>query len=184
VREPVEIVGYWQSHRYFAPAEARVREAFRFRVPLPTAPALQSDESVAVHVRRGDYLAPKRAARFGVLAPEYYTDAMALVAARVREPSFLVFSDDAAWCRDRFGGDDRVTIVAPDGRDPRRDLQLMAACRHHVVANSSFSWWAAWLGESADQVVVAPAGWHRDPSLRPDDLIRPGWLQLEPRWSA
>ena len=174
----VELDGYWQSERCFAGAEQRVRETFRFVAAEPAlAEELRRTESVSVHVRRGDYVAPKRAARFGVLDPVYYEQALALVRERVREPRVVVFSDDPEWCRDRFDGE----VVATG--DPATDVRLMAACRHHVVANSSFSWWGAWLGETDGAVVVAPAQWYRDPTLGRGDTVPERWLRVDPYWS-
>jgi Glycosyl transferase family 11 len=175
--------GYWQSYRYFEHCEQRVRTAFSFPPPTTRSEALLSDihdrTSVAVHVRRGDYLAPKRAARFGVLPLEYYRAAIELILRQVADAQFLVFSDDAAWCKEAFA--ENPSVAVPDrARDvpPYEDMFLMASCKHVVVANSSFSWWAAWLNPNPNKVVVAPRRWFRDPSLDTSALVPPGWLRL------
>lgn len=183
--DAVLIDGYWQSYRYLVGIEAEVRRAFRVpttlsRIAQEYAREAGASDSVAVHVRRGDYLSnPKHLGRFGVLTPDYYRAAAAeLQRRRRRLLSFLVFSDDPPWCRDNLVLEDakRVTFVA--GTADHEDLSLMASCHDHVIANSSFSWWGAWLGTAADKIVIAPARWAHDPQLDTPDRIPPDWLQL------
>jgi hypothetical protein len=174
----VVLDGYWQSERYFAHCEARVRAAFSF--PPSTAPLLaqiRSSESVSLHVRRGDYVDEKRERRLGLMPLEYYDAAIALLRDELGDPRFFVFSDDLEWCRGELGG--RPDVAFADRAAPDHEhMQLMASCRHNVVANSSFSWWGAWLNPNPEKIVVAPKQWFRDSSLEPTDLVPPAWLRL------
>jgi hypothetical protein len=176
------LVGYWQSPRYFADARALIcRE-----LALPSAPSRSNAEwlariaqtnSVCVHVRRGDYLRPEHFDQHGVCSQGYYGRAMELIGQRVSSPQFFVFSDDLAWCRAHIAGPN-VAFVDANGTDAAQDeLRLMASCRHHVIANSSLSWWGAWLGAHADQIVVAPDPWFGTRTKTPD-LFPPTWIAL------
>jgi hypothetical protein len=183
-RGSVLLDGYWQSPAYFTGSEARVREALRFRTP-PTSAHVQllarvgSSESVSVHVRRGDYTAPKRQQRFGLLSIDYYRAAMEMIATRVADAWFLVFSDDLDWCREAFADMRRLELAPPVSDDRAHEhLRMMAACKHHVTANSSFSWWGAWLEQQPDSLVVAPKTWYADPSIGEAGLVPPDWIRL------
>jgi hypothetical protein len=124
-------------------------------------------------VRRGDYLKTT----FGLCSTTYYTNAAAVMRERVGNgATFFVFSDDLQWCRDHLPINDPVFIEG-NMDDPVSELRLMAACRHHIIANSSFSWWAAWLGHHDQQVVMAPEPWISTVSRSPD-LIPSSWTKL------
>jgi len=179
--------GYWQDERCFAPIAASVRRELTVADTAladlgPLATRVQDEASVAVHVRRGDYLGIGLG-HFVQLGPDHYAEAARLVAARVADPTFVVFSDDPAWCdaalvrRGVFPGP--VELVAPrPGRPAWLDQAVMARCRHHIIANSSFSWWAAWLAAHDEQVVVAPARWYLDPVAEASSSVVPArWLR-------
>ena len=176
--------GYWQSPLYFtAVAEALRREL------QPTTPMGPDDtrvaalisvdplRAVAVHVRRGDYLSGVHAAHHGVCDLGYYRRAFEHVRHRMSGARFFVFSDDPEWVRSRpdvFGDAD---LVCHNGAGSAfQDLRLMSLCRGHVIANSSFSWWSAWLSSADDKLVVAPARWFAGseptPTLMPSEWIR------------
>ncbi len=174
--------GYWQCPRYFAGAEERIRREFSFRDPPDDANRtlllqIASADAVSVHIRRGDYLNLKEQP---VLSPAYYQRAAALIAARLPRPRFFVFSDDFAWVRAKLRLPGTATFVEHNGEArAAEDLRLMSACRHHVIANSSFSWWGAWLNPAADKIVVAPKYWGRSPDSHFPQLFPPGWIPLE-----
>ena len=173
--------GYWQSEKYFAEVVDEVRRDFQFRLPLPPADAalakrIQSENSVSVHVRRGDYLKKRRIADYNVCTETYYRRAIEAIQAQVNEPVFYVFSDDPAWCQaQEFFPTGTVFVSGHEGPNAYIDMQLMSLCRHHIIANSSFSWWGAWLGQSKDAVTLAPNTWFRH-HPRPDILPE--------RWTA
>ena len=182
------LVGYWQSFRYFENIAPQLIGEFEPVERLsPANEALLdkvgAEKSVAVHVRRGDYLTLKSAARLhGVQPISYYANALERVRERVEAPEFVVFSDDPKWCRDKLPLESGATFVDNNaGSDAWQDLVLMSHCRHHVIANSSLSWWGAWLADqrwsSVTRVVIAPARWfagHAEQNLV--DRFPPHWL--------
>ncbi len=177
--------GYWQSERYFRDADERVRGEFSFRDSLEgksgdVADRIGSCESVALHVRRGDYVSRSRvAARHGACSLEYYRSAVAEIARRVGCPEFFIFSDDATWARDSIQTGFPSTFVDHNGPDSGfEDMHLMRLCRHHVIANSSFSWWGAWLSPPRDRIVIGPRLWFADSESESADLLPTDWLRL------
>ena len=186
------LVGYWQSYRYFSDIAKQLMTELEpvnifSSMSLAVAERIDSTTSVALHVRRGDYASLASAASFhGVLPLTYYKAAVARVRERVDVPSFFVFSDAPEWCRANLQLGDKATFVAHNsGADAWQDLILMGRCRHHVIANSSFSWWGAWLADQrwADpqRLVVAPAHWfsgrgQADQNL--GDRFPPHWEML------
>jgi hypothetical protein len=153
--------GFWQSERYFESNADRIRADLTLRAVGPaTAGAEAEIESleypVAVHVRRGDYASvPTTRAYHGLCGLDYYEAAIARVLHRHPEATFLLFSDDPAWVAAHLVAS-RRRIMASDGA-AHEDLYLMSRCRAHIIANSSFSWWGAWLARS--ELVIAPRRW-------------------------
>jgi hypothetical protein len=174
--------GYWQSERYFA----EIGDTVRRELALPYAPnaanaqwlaRVRESNAVCVHVRRGDYLLIDHFSQHGVCSPDYYARAMRLIAERVENPQFFVFSDDLEWCRRHITGAN-VSFVDANPADAAHDeLKLMAACRHHVIANSSLSWWGAWLARHERQIVIGPDPWFSAVRKTPD-LFPDGWIAL------
>ena len=183
---PVALHGNWQSERYFADAGATIRGDFALAERLDERREALADEiaatpqSVSVHVRRGDYVSnPTANAYHGTCVPAWYAAAKARLDAALPGARYFVFSDDVAWGRANlaeFGAADFVEPAA-DGRD-ERDMHLMSLCRHHIIANSSFSWWGAWLDPRADKRVIAPARWFAGAAHDTRDLIPPTWERL------
>ncbi|WP_028587948.1 alpha-1,2-fucosyltransferase [Desulfocurvus vexinensis] len=177
----VYLDGYWQSARYFAP----VAEAVRAELTLPAlspaaaelAARIAAGPSVGLHVRRGDYVSDPRIARtHGALPPDYHRRALALAAEGLGRPEVFVFTDDPGWVATGLDLGAPFTLVR--GLSAHEDLHLLSLCRGRAIANSSFSWWAAWLGGPGR--VVAPARWfgpERMRTRRLDDLCPPGWVR-------
>jgi hypothetical protein len=185
VRPPYYLAGYWQSPRYFAGHEQSVRAAFAF--PWEASPAvaalarhIQSCEAVSVHVRRGDYVTnPGMARLHGVLPLDYYERALRTVAERVERPTYFVFSDDTAWARANLRVAGETHFVGAEPRtSAREDLRLMTLCRHHIIANSTFSWWGAWLATNPQAVVCAPLRWFAGDQQDVGTLFPPGWIRV------
>jgi hypothetical protein len=178
------LVGYWQSEKYFRNVESAIRRDFSFKVPLTGlnaewATRIASSTAVSLHVRRGDYVAdPKALAVHGLCSLEYYHSAVERFIGELPSSEFFIFSDDIAWVREH------LSITRPchyidnnKGADSYNDMHLMSLCRHHIIANSSFSWWGAWLNPRTDKKVIAPRRWFANG--RPvHDLIPAGWVTL------
>jgi hypothetical protein len=182
------LFGYFQSERYFTSIAETLRDWLLPREPFGVATAEvlgrieRSPLPVSVHVRRGDYLNPGTAEFHGILGEPYYRQAINRIEAALGEGTdFFVFSDDAAAAEQvlNFVPKSRLNHVRGDPERPWEDMALMARCQHHVVANSSFSWWGAWLNRSLDKVVVAPRAWFAPVELKKlntADLYPPGWI--------
>jgi hypothetical protein len=179
------IAGYFQSPRYFLGADEAIARAFS---PEKLAGAargalaapLLGEHSVAVHLRLGDYAKdPRAGAVHGILPESYYDAALDHVRRQVPEARVFAFSDDAAAARAfaaRIPG-----AQAMRGENAGADLYLMSLARHHVIANSSFSWWSAWLDRRPGGIRIAPEQWFTQEAMRTrptDDLIPAGWVRL------
>jgi hypothetical protein len=181
---PLLMDGYWQSERYFADAAARIRAELTPLAPLElenasTAAEIDRVEAVSVHVRRGDYVTNAHTnAYHGTCALDYYKGAVDLIRAKVANPHLFVFSDDASWTRANLATDLPTTYVSANPPDRGfRDMQLMSRCRHHIIANSSFSWWGAWLNPRSDKIIVAPKKWFAASDNDTRDLVPAAWLR-------
>ncbi len=175
--------GYWQSYRYFdsirshlvnelQPVSALTQDYARY------IESIQSSEAVMVHVRHGDYLS--HLSYHYVLNIEYYLAAMKRIHNQFPNAHFFVFSDDIAWCQKNFPKEYKITFII-SSNDPDANIQeifLMSHCKHYIIANSSFSWWGAWLRRRLDGLVFAPQRWIADAKLNLDDLLPPDWQRL------
>lgn len=172
------LVGFWQSYLYFDDAVAQIRADLSLSAADAGADPGVADEvsrrgSVSLHVRRRDYVDhPVMSA----LTPAYYHRALQLLMSTTEVRHIYVFSDDIGWARRELGIGLPMTYISEvESRTAETDFFLMSRCHHHVTANSSFSWWAAWLGANTGGVVVSPRDWFRDPTVDTSDLRPPGW---------
>jgi glycosyl transferase family 11 len=184
---PVYLEGYWQTERYFSDVDGLIRQQFRLRKPIAErrSEVLASigragASSVSLHVRRGDYV--ERAQSGGVFrlcSLEWYQRAMEKIAEIVVAPQFFVFSDDPGWARANLPEKWPRLFVDPgeDGKD-FEDLHIMSNCGHHIIANSTFSWWGAWLNPSRNKTVIAPEAWFATPEIDTRDMIPSRWIRL------
>ena len=188
VTGPAWIDGYFQSERYFAAHAATIRTELTPKAAPDAenarwlAEIRAESRAVSLHVRRGDYVRNARfAARHGSCTPDYYERALAHLADRMgAEPVIYAFSDDPGWVRDNLRLPAEIRVVGHnDAARNYEDLRLMSACRHHIIANSSFSWWGAWLNPSAEKIVTAPARWYADPKTVNPDIWAEGWTRIE-----
>lgn len=176
--------GYWQSEHYFEEVTDEVKSAFTFRQPLPEEAQQLANtitaapNSVSVHIRRGDYLKARRIDDYTVCNESYYRRAVAYMQAHVTNARFYVFSDEPTWGREQqLFPADTVFVSGHNGEQAYIDMQLMSLCRHHIIANSSFSWWGAWLGQEQETITVAPNRWFRH-RPRPD-IVPTRWIQID-----
>lgn len=181
----LRIEGYFQSERYFADIAPAIREDFTPRedllaeINLLAEKLIPSGPCISLHVRRGDYTNPATMAVHGLLDAPYYEKALRLVTERIGQAlPICVFTDDPAWVRANLVLPGRVRFISEHTSTAQQDMILMSRCTHHITANSSFSWWGAWLNPGRDKVVVTPARWFQ-PAARLDtrDLRPDGWIQ-------
>ena len=153
--------GYWQSEKYFSDCTNIIRSAFAFSSPddeknKNTLAEMKNTNSVSVHIRRGDYLEQNRDWAIG---PEYYKKAISEMQHRLESPVFFVFSDDIQWVKDNIDVPNPTYVTWNTKENSFRDMQLMSSCKHNIIANSSFSWWGAWLNENPGKIVLTPNRW-------------------------
>jgi hypothetical protein len=179
---PVYLDGFWQSARYFEALRPQLVEEFTPREGLVGAAAALRDRiaqlnAVCVHVRRGDYLTDET---FRLLPADYYERALAEIRARVAAPVPVVFSDDPEWTRANLRLPDPVIWSFEHGRFAAiEEMQLMRACKHFIIANSSFSFWPAWLSNHPQKQVVRATRWFRNPEWTSPDLRQRDWIMLD-----
>ncbi len=176
--------GYWQSPKYFKDYISTIRSDFEFKLPMSLensnlASRIREVESVSLHIRRGDYVTNSSANKqHGLCSLDYYHSAIDLISERVKDPSFFVFSDDPDWVRRNLLVEQPCCFVEHNSGDQsHNDMRLMSLCRHHIIANSSFSWWGAWLGANSDKITIAPAKWFAS-GMDVRDLYPDGWVLM------
>jgi hypothetical protein len=178
------LLGYWQSEKYFNSVAQQIREDFVFRPQMNSKNAqlaltISQHNAVSLHIRRGDYINdPVVTATHGLCSIAYYQNAINYISAQVAQPYFFIFSDDMDWVKENLKMDlPCIYIDHNQGVESYNDMRLMSLCRHHIIANSSFSWWGAWLNPSADKIVAAPKHWFAK-EVDTQDLIPQSWVRL------
>jgi hypothetical protein len=177
--------GYWQSEKYFSGITDILLDEFRVTAPLSAGTGdlisrIKSSNSVSVHIRRGDYVNnPVTLEVHGLCGADYYTKALSAMAGMTGDIELFVFSDDMEWTRQNITAEFPVTYVDHnDSSHAYEDLYLMSLCKHNIIANSSFSWWGAWLNANPDKTVVAPSRWFNRSDADTSDLLPAEWIKL------
>lgn len=183
----IELTGFFQCERYFESIASMLREDFTIDLPTDTeckelVHRILNSPSVSVHVRRTDY-SMDAAETHGCLGIGYYEAARDFILHQMEEPQFFVFSDDPRWATEHIARllGPRTQTISPRYSDIEQ-LQLMRACRHSILANSTFSWWGAWLGEPLQGVIIAPDPWLKMPGKGPREIIPSRWHRLASTW--
>jgi len=185
VRNNAYLSGYWQSEKYFRDIRPTLLQDLSPRQPLEgknleLAGEISRTESVSIHVRRADYVSdPKISEVHGVCSESYYDAAISFINDKVSNPVYFIFSDDIEWCRQHLKiNREKHFIDHNTGDKSYSDLLLMRLCRHNIIANSSFSWWGAWLNDNPGKIAVAPAKWFNAPGKDAKDVIPDEWVKL------
>jgi hypothetical protein len=182
------LFGYWQCQSYFSHIRKHILNDF-LPVNTPQKNTIEilnkiksSANTVSLHIRRGDYISnPKTNTFHGTCSIEYYKQATALISERLEEPNYFVFSDDIAWAIQNIKPSNRVHYVQHTTVETAwEDLIMMKQCNHNIIANSSFSWWGAWLSENPDKIVIAPKQWfaNEEMNAQTSDLIPEDWIRM------
>jgi hypothetical protein len=183
----VYLKGNWQSPKYFADIAEIIRNEFTLKKRLTEkslrlAELIDSNESVSIHVRRGDYAQTSNGLQHhGVCGEDYYCRCVDHIRQGVKHPQFFIFSDDPSWAADNFGHLEGSVFVDNDSHDACQDLWLMSHCKHNIIANSTFSWWGAWLNRHEGKIVLAPKQWFAEEvqfSMRTEDLFPSEWIAI------
>ena len=177
--------GYWQSEKYFMNIRPVLLKEFFPVNPLSekskkTVEKIKSVNAVSIHVRRGDYYSNMVNAKYtGICTEPYYMTAIEKISAKIKDPFFFIFSDEPDWFKKNIKMKFPVEYIEHNtGRQSYEDMFLMSLCRHNIIANSSFSWWGAWLNQNAEKNVIAPAKWFNDDSKKISDLLPSTWIKI------
>ncbi len=177
--------GYWQSAKYFKEIGSTIRSDFSFVLPQgekdkEISALINACTAVSIHIRRADYVTNTTTNKtHGTCSIEYYNQAIELLAEKVSSPCFFVFSDDHEWVKQNLKSTYPMVYVEHNGADTNyQDLRLMTSCKHNIIANSSFSWWGAWLNANPNKIVIAPKKWFANAIRNEDDIIPSTWSRL------
>ena len=183
IKGNVILGGYWQSEKYFLNIKDIIYEDLILLSTLDKEnknmlQRINNSNSVCLHVRRTDYVSDSPLQKFHAnLAQDYYNKAIGSICNQISDPEFFIFSDEPEWCKRNVFTDRPHTYVDINGPDKApEDLRLMSACKHFIIANSSFSWWAAWLAEKAGTIIIAPKRWYREKDE--GDIVPKRWLRM------
>lgn len=187
--------GFWNNEKYFKDASDTIRHEFTLKNPLGSEAkemALEimnskkdgEKQTVSIHVRRGDYVSnPYSVQEITILDADYYYRAIELISSKIGKEKMQIhiFSDDIAWVKENImlaGYDVQYVSYKIEPIKDYEEMHLMSLCDHHIIANSSFSWWGAWLNRSQTKIVVAPVNWVRNPYINTKDVCPPEWIRI------
>lgn len=178
--------GNFQSELYFKTYENIIRSDFTFKNPLvglnkELAAQINTSNAVALHIRRGDYIALKQnVQKFAQIPLSFYYQAIHTISDKIENPVFYVFSDDINWVKTHLKVDFPLVFVSNNhtAETSYIDMQLMSMCQHQIICNSTFSWWAAWLNNNPHKIVIAPKNWFADNHINSADIIPQQWIKL------
>lgn len=182
------IEGYWQSQKYFYSIEKEIRRELTLKNNV--SKTFQSEYkliksypiSVSIHIRRGDYANNTDVQkRFGLCDIEYYKKAVDFILNKFPNSTFFVSSDDIAWAKQSIPQiikNNKIHYLSNPDLVDHEELILMSNCHHQIMANSSFSWWSAWLNQNKSKIVIAPKSWLADKKVKTDDIIPDNWIKV------
>ena len=184
---PAYISGYWQSEKYFKQVEEIIRNEFKIVIP-PSKPnqnlikKIEKENAISLHVRRGNYANIKHVNKVHGTSPlSYYNDAIKVLIPKIPDPVFYIFSDDIEWAKKNLIiNNETVFVDFNNSTTDFEDMRLMSMCKHHIIANSTFSWWGAWLNDSKSKIVIAPKIWFNDVNMNNQtaNLIPSNWIRM------
>ena len=184
-KKKVLLKGGWQSEKYFKSYDTEIRANIQLRQSLiedviEIAKKIREENSVSVHIRRGDYLRKKIIYEWhGVMEKEYYAKAFELLHAKTKPTKVYYFTDDVDWVAKNLLPSFNGEIISFNfSKSHYEDLYLMSQCRHNIIANSSFSWWAAWLNDHMDKIVIAPGKWFGNGPKDTQDISPSEWYKI------
>lgn len=178
----VYLEGYWQDERYFVDINDIIKQEFTMKSTPEVrtralAQQISSSQSVSLHVRRGDGVSGPQ--DYGLCGLDYYRKCVDFIVKKVTKPQFFVFSDDPEWTYEHIKLDYSAVYVTHNlQRRDHEDLWLMSLCKHNIIANSTFSWWGAWLNPNPDKIVLAPARWFKELNNDARGLVPDAWTKI------
>lgn len=178
--------GYWQTEKYFKKYRKQILKDFTF--PKKTSKKnkliinqIKKKNSISVHVRRGDYVTNEKTNKYhGVCSVDYYKEAINIINKQIKNPWFVVFSNDLNWCKKHLTVPKNSLFISHNTKkNSFEDMRLMSLCKHNIIANSSFSWWGAWLNRNNDKIIIAPKKWFRGIKISEVDIIPSNWKTID-----
>lgn len=185
IKDGQMIIAYLQSEKYFKDIASSIRQDFSLKPGIEPSLRIYEDKlkdctPISIHIRRGDYVTHKQAkALLGALDEGYYREAISIINSRIKDPRYFVFAEfpeDIEWSRKNLPIPVDSVFVEP--QKMYQDLWLMSQCQHNIIANSSFSWWGAWLNPNPDKIVISPKRWFSELAFNIDDRLPKEWLKL------
>ncbi|MGJ0363448.1 alpha-1,2-fucosyltransferase [Aliarcobacter cryaerophilus] len=184
-QDNIYLDGYWQNEEYFKDIRDEILKDFTLRSDISNEAKkyleyIKNLQSVSLHVRRGDYVQNSHTnSVHGTCNLKYYQKAIKKIEQNIENPIFYIFSDDIVWCKENFEFLENKVFV-DDTENAFDDLELMKNCKHNIIANSSFSWWGAWLNQNENKIVIAPKRWFADDKLESQskDIICESWVRI------
>lgn len=174
--------GWWQSERYFSDISEDIKNVFTFVHPLlkkseDLMQQIKNTKAICLNVRRTDFL---KVDNLNTTNKDYFFRAADAMAEKVKKPHFFIFSDDIAWCRTHLKLNYPTTVVGHEHKGEKfgNYMRLMKACQHFIIPNSSFAWWAVWLNEHQDKIVIAPKNWFNQKEHDTSDLVPKEWIRM------
>jgi len=187
VKDDNYINGYFQSEKYFKNIRDSLIEQFTIKQGVSDytnkikAAILDSKNSCSIHIRRGDFTSPTNSKIHGTCDLEYYKKAINFVNNKFDSVKYFIFSDDINWCKENLKLDNSIYLDSEEKRIPHEDIYLMSLCNHNIIANSSFSWWGAWLNKNDEKIVIAPKRWFASDDLEiySNDIVCDNWIKVK-----
>jgi hypothetical protein len=186
IKPPIYLDGYFQKDIYFKGYENMVKKLFIFPTNFTDnikklLNLIDSSISVSIHFRRGDYIDDEIINNYhGTCSLDYYHDSIKTIQKNVSNPLFFIFSDDIEWVKHTLSGwkYNFYFVTETKGNDDWIDMMLMSRCKHNIIANSSYSWWSAWLNQFVNKVVIYPANWYNDKNINTQHLTPKKWIKI------
>ena len=172
------VEGYFQTYKYIQKLD---NSLFEFKTKLSQKEEqLFKGNTVSIHIRGGDYLSSKKDnVLFGnICTKDYYMKAINYIKNNIENPNFLIFTNDKEYAESLFKYDNFQIIDWNRNRESFRDMYLMSLCKHNIIANSSFSWWGAWLNKNSSKVVIAPHKWFNDNNINQNEIVPKDWIRV------
>jgi len=175
--------GYWQSEKYFKHIESIIRNEFTLKNISKAVKEIifdiEKNNTVSIHTRRADYVTLKNVnERYGICSIEYYQAAINNISEQINSPNYYIFSDDVAWVKENLKLKGPMTVVSEDGFNDYEEIIIMSKCKYNIIANSSFSWWGAWLNENSNKIVIAPKKWLSTDEFDVSYMLPNNWIKL------
>tara|TARA_Y100001968_G_scaffold333308_1_gene395391 strand:- start:2477 stop:3361 length:885 start_codon:yes stop_codon:yes gene_type:complete len=184
INNPVILDGYWQNEIYFSKYRDEIKPLIKLNSKINSKDyqlieRIKGSNSICLHIRRGDYISNTNASRIhGICSKEYYLKAIQVVSNSIQAPLFFIFSDEPHWVRSNFNFDCQSIYIDSNLLNPEIDFTLMSYCKHFIIANSTFSWWAAWLSESKNKKIIAPKQWFLNKELNDSFSLDQKWIRI------